>query len=102
MWSCCCSPRTPKRRSVIPALSLLGHSVRSAAPKVAALADVGPYDVVLVDARSNVAGSRSLCRLLGCTGLDVPVVVVIGEGGLIAIASRSPLPNRRYAWLRGP
>lgn len=65
----------PEATSVLPALSLLGHSVRSAAPKVAALVDVGPYDVMLVDARSDVAGSRSLCRSLGCTGLDVPVVV---------------------------
>ncbi len=73
--------------SVLPALALLGHGVRAAAPEVAALLDAGPYDAVLVDARSDLAGSRSLCRLLGSTGLDVPVVVVIGEGGLVALSA---------------
>jgi DNA-binding response OmpR family regulator len=73
--------------SVLPALSLLPHVVRPAAPEVAALLDAGPYDVVLVDARSDLAGSRSLCRLLGSTGLDVPVVVVISEGGLVALSA---------------
>lgn len=72
---------------VLPALSLLGHGLRSAAPEVAALLDAGPYDAVLVDARSDLAGSRSLCRLLGSTGLDVPVVVVISEGGLVALSA---------------
>ena len=72
---------------VLPALSLLAHGVRPAAPEVAALLDAGPYDAVLVDARSDLAGSRSLCRLLGSTGLDVPVVVVINEGGLVALSA---------------
>jgi DNA-binding response OmpR family regulator len=72
---------------VLPALALLGHGVRTAAPEVAALLDAGPYDAVLVDARSDLAGSRSLCRLLGSTGLDVPVVVVVGEGGLVALSA---------------
>jgi DNA-binding response OmpR family regulator len=77
----------PGSASVLPALSLLGHGVRSAAPEVAALLDAGPYDAVLVDARLDLAGSRSLCRLLGSTGLDVPVVVVISEGGLVALSA---------------
>ncbi|MBV9012733.1 MAG: response regulator transcription factor [Pseudonocardiales bacterium] len=77
----------PSPASVLPALSLLGHGMRSAAPEVAALLDAGPYDAVLVDARADLAGSRSLCRLLGSTGLDVPVVVVIGEGGLVALSA---------------
>ena len=77
----------PGPGSVLPALSLLPHIVRPATPEVAALLDAGPYDVVLVDARSDLAGSRSLCRLLGSTGLDVPVIVVISEGGLVALSA---------------
>src|ERR687896_704333 len=76
----------PRSGAVLPALSMLAHSVRSAAPKVAALLDAGPYDAVLVDARWDLVGSRNLCRLLGSTGLDVPVVVVISEGGLVALS----------------
>jgi DNA-binding response OmpR family regulator len=77
----------PGPGSVLPALSLLGHGVQLAAPKVAALLDARPYDAVLVDARSDLAGSRSLCWLLGSTGLDVPVVVVISQGGLVALSA---------------
>jgi DNA-binding response OmpR family regulator len=76
----------PEAGSVLPALSMLAHRVRSAAPEVSALLDTGPYDALLVDARSNLMESRSLCRLLVSTGLDVPVVIVIGEGGLVALS----------------
>ena len=67
----------PVPGSVLPALSVLAHGVRSAAPQVGALLDAGPSDAVLVDARSDLVSSRRLCRGLGSTGLDVPVVVVI-------------------------
>jgi DNA-binding response OmpR family regulator len=77
----------PKPESVLPALSLLPHGVRPTAPEVAALLDAGPYDAVLVDARTDLAGARALCRLLGSTGLDVPVVAVLTEGGLVAVTA---------------
>ena len=77
----------PLPDSVLPALSVLAHSVRSAAPKVAALLDTGPYDAVLVDARADLAGSRRVCQLLESTGLDVPIVVIISEGALVALST---------------
>ena len=73
--------------SVLPALSLLRHRVRSVAPEVAVLVNAGACDAVLVDARGDLVGSRGLCRLLRSTGLDVPVVVVISEGGLMAVSA---------------
>jgi hypothetical protein len=76
----------PDAASVLPALSMLPHGLRSAAPEITALLDAGPYDAILVDARSDLAGSRSLCWLLGSAGLDVPVVVVISEGGLVTLS----------------
>ncbi|MBA2474074.1 MAG: response regulator transcription factor [Pseudonocardiales bacterium] len=77
----------PGPDSVLPALCLLAHGVRPAAPEAAALLDAGPCDAVLIDARSDLAGSRNLCRLLGSTGMDVPVVVVIRESGLVALSA---------------
>ena len=77
----------PNPESVLPALSLLPHGVRPTPPEVAALLDAGPYDAVLVDARVDLAGARTLCRLLGSTGLDVPVVAVLTEGGLVALTT---------------
>jgi DNA-binding response OmpR family regulator len=41
---------------------------------------------VLVDARTDLVAARSLCRLLGSTGTDVPVIAVLTEGGLVAVS----------------
>ena len=73
--------------AVLPALSLLPHEVRPLRPEVSALLEAGPHDIVLVDARTDLVGARSLCRLLDSTGVDVPVVAVVTEGGLVAVNS---------------
>ena len=77
----------PEPAAVLPALGLLSHRVRPVAPDVAALLEAGPYDAVLVDARVDLAGARSLCRLLASSGVEVPVVAIINEGGLVAVAA---------------
>jgi hypothetical protein len=80
---------------VLPALGLLGHSVRVAPAEVSALVDAPRSDAVLVDARRDLAGARSLCRLLRTTGLTAPLFVVLTEGGLVA-------PDRRVGRRRRP
>lgn len=75
----------PSPDAVLPAVDLLPVSVRAAAPEAASLVTAGPYDVVLVDARADLAAARTLCRLLGSEGLAVPVLAVVTEGGLVAI-----------------
>ncbi|MDQ2710246.1 MAG: hypothetical protein M3Z25_22640, partial [Actinomycetota bacterium] len=47
--------------AVLPALSLLPHGVRTAAPEVAALLDAGPHDAVLVDARTELVAVAGPC-----------------------------------------
>jgi DNA-binding response OmpR family regulator len=71
--------------SVLPALSLLPHSVRTAPSEVSSLLEAGSADVAIVDARTDLAAARGLCRLLGTTGVSAPVVAVVNEGGLVAI-----------------
>jgi DNA-binding response OmpR family regulator len=77
----------PEPAAVLPALALLPHTVRPLTPEVAALLEAGPHDAVLVDARSDLAGARSLCRLLSSSGIEVPVVAVVTEGGLVAVTA---------------
>ena len=77
----------PDADAVLPSLALLAHRVRAAAPEVASLLDAGPYDAVLVDARTDLVAARGLCRLLGSAGLEVPVVAVLTEGGLVAVST---------------
>ena len=42
-------------------------------------------DIAIVDARTDLAAARGLCRLLGSTGSAVPVAAVLTEGGLVAV-----------------
>ncbi|ADG80124.1 Putative two component transcriptional regulator, winged helix family OS=Tsukamurella paurometabola(strain ATCC 8368 / DSM / CCUG 35730 / CIP 100753 /JCM 10117 / KCTC 9821 / NBRC 16120 / NCIMB 702349 / NCTC 13040)OX=521096 GN=Tpau_3545 PE=4 SV=1 [Tsukamurella paurometabola] len=75
----------PNPDGVLPALSLLAHTVRPLAADVSSLLEVGPADVALVDARTDLVAARGLCRLLGTTGGgQIPVVAVLTEGGLVA------------------
>jgi len=87
-WSFCLLTADPCPHSVLPALSLLGHggAVRRHRRLPPCLTPARTTRYWSMPAR-DLAGSRSLCRLLGSTGLDVPVVVVIGEGGLVALSA---------------
>ena len=72
---------------VLPALSLLGHTVRVAPLEVAALLSAPQHEAVLVDARRDLAGARSVCRLLRTTGVTAPLFAVLTEGGLVALTA---------------
>ncbi|TWH18150.1 DNA-binding response OmpR family regulator [Rhodococcus rhodochrous J45] len=75
----------PNPDAVLPSLALLPHSVRPAPTEVSSLLEAGSADIAIVDARSDLAAARGLCRLLGSTGSAVPVVAVLTEGGLVAV-----------------
>jgi len=72
---------------ILPAIGLLLHTVRAAPAEAAALADSPPADAVLVDARRDLARARELCRTLRSAGVEVPVLAVVTEGGLAAVAA---------------
>ena len=72
---------------VLPALGLLAHQVRTAPTEASALIDVPPVDVIVVDGRRDLPHIRSLCRLIRTTGVNVPVLLVVTEGGLAAITA---------------
>jgi DNA-binding response OmpR family regulator len=72
---------------VLPALGLLGHHVRILPAEPTALVDAPPADVVLVDARRELAVAKSLCRVLRATGMSVPLMAVLTEGGLAALTA---------------
>jgi DNA-binding response OmpR family regulator len=72
---------------VLPALALLSHTTRTAALDVQALLDAPSVDAILVDARRDLVGARSLCRLLRTTGLAAPLFAVLTEGGLAGITA---------------
>jgi len=72
---------------VVPALGLLSHHVRILPAEGSALVDAPQADVVLVDARRELAMAKSLCRVICTTGLSSPLLAVVTEGGLAGITS---------------
>jgi DNA-binding response OmpR family regulator len=71
---------------VLPSLSLLAHQVRILPAEGSALLDAPESDVLLVDGRQDLAQARDLCRLIRTTGVRVPVLLVLTEGGLAAVS----------------
>lgn len=70
---------------VLPGLALLGHTVKILPPEGAALLDAPDADLLLVDGRQELAHARDLCRLIRTTGTDVPVLLIVTEGGLAVV-----------------
>lgn len=72
---------------VLPALGLLSHRSRTIPAEPAALVNAPSADVVLVDARHDLAAAKSLCKILTATGIAAPLVLVLTEGGLTAVSA---------------
>ncbi|WP_125615319.1 winged helix-turn-helix transcriptional regulator [Specibacter cremeus] len=72
---------------VLPALELLNHHIHILPGAPTALLEAEPCDAVMVDARKDLAGARSLTRLLKSTGLSVPLILILTEGGMAAISA---------------
>ncbi|MBX9245776.1 response regulator transcription factor [Actinotalea ferrariae] len=79
------TPSAGGSAQVLPALGLLSHRVRVLPVEPSALLDAPDADVLLLDARKDLATARSTCRLLRATGLNVPLVLVLTEGGLTVV-----------------
>ena len=71
---------------VLPALGLLPHSVTVLPLDAGRLVEHTPGDVILIDARRDLAGARSFTRVLAALS-STPVLAVLTEGGLIALSA---------------
>jgi len=72
---------------VLPALGLLSHRTRAIPAEPASLINAPTADLILVDARQDLASAKSLCKILNTTGVTVPLVLVLTEGGLTAVSA---------------
>ena len=81
------TPTAGGSAQVLPALGLLGHRVRVLPMEPSALLDAPDSDVLILDARRDLATARSTCRLLRATGLNVPLMLVVTEGGLTVVTA---------------
>ena len=71
--------------SALPALDLLSHRVRTIPAEPASLVSAPVADLVFLDARRDLVGSKSLARVLQTTGMSAPLILIVTEGGLPAI-----------------
>lgn len=71
---------------VLPALALLSHATRAIPATPDQLITAPDCDLILVDARTNLIAAKSLCQILRTTGISVPLLLVITEGGLTAVS----------------
>ncbi|MCU1476613.1 MAG: GlnR family transcriptional regulator [Subtercola sp.] len=74
-------------KEVLPALSLLSHRTRHIPAEASQLVNTPNCDLIFIDARRDLASARSLCKILKTTGIGVPIVLVLTEGGLTAVSA---------------
>ncbi len=72
---------------VLPALGLLSHKARQIPAEPASLINAPTCDLILVDARHDLASAKSLCKILDTTGVSVPIILILTEGGLTAVSA---------------
>ncbi|MDT4938229.1 MAG: hypothetical protein QOG80_1900 [Pseudonocardiales bacterium] len=77
---------------VLPALGLLSHRVTVLPLDATMLVDRPLGDIILIDARRDLATVRSFTRVLAAVG-SVPVIAVLTEGGLIAMSAEWPIDD---------
>ncbi len=77
----------PASAAVLPSLDLLPHTIRIAARDVRTLVSGPSPDVVLVDARVDLAEARATCRMLHATGAGFPLIAIVTDAGMIALSS---------------
>ncbi|MFV0633913.1 winged helix-turn-helix domain-containing protein [Demequina sp.] len=76
---------TPSRdgaSEVLPALGLLSHRTRVLPPEPSAMLEALDADIVVVDGRHDLAEARNNCKLVHVTGVSVPLLLVLREGGM--------------------
>ncbi len=76
---------------VLPALGLLAHDVTVLPVDAGVLIDRSGGDVLLLDARRDLASARAFTRVLAAMELPIPVVAVLTEGGLVALSPDWPV-----------
>lgn len=77
---------TKARDGVLPSLALLNHHVTVLSPTASSLLSTGQADALLVDARQDLPGAKQFCSIIATAGVELPVLLVVTEGGIAAIS----------------
>jgi DNA-binding response OmpR family regulator len=75
----------PRPAGVLPSLTLLSYRVRVLPMEAASIVKLPENTILFLDARDDLANAKTLCNLIHASGLAVPVIPVVTEGGFAAI-----------------
>lgn len=78
--------KTGDRVPAVPALELLSHDVDYSTADPSSLLHAVPPDALVVDGTSDIGWAKSTCELLAALGTPAPVLVVLADGGMVAVA----------------
>ncbi len=81
------TPSKDGAATVLPALALLGHRTRVVVPEPSAMLEALDADVLVIDARNDLVEARNNCRLVQVTGVKVPLLLVLREGGMSIVTA---------------
>ena len=79
--------RLATTEEALPVLGLLAHDIQVVAADTGALTESARADLVVLDGRTDLAGARMMARLFQSSGSTVPLLLVLSESGLAAIAT---------------
>ena len=85
-------PAAEPAAAVLPGLALLPHRLTVLPPDPGLLLSQRA-DLVLVDGTADLAAARGVLRTLATMDLGIPVVAVIGEGGLAVVDQQWPMDD---------
>ncbi len=77
--------RTGGGKSLLPSLEYLDHTLQDAPLSTTSVGGIGDCDLVLVDATIDLREAAASARAVAVHDLARPVLVVISEGGLVAL-----------------
>jgi DNA-binding response OmpR family regulator len=73
-----------ERTPVLPALEFLPHTIHYSGPDPSGLLSAPACDVALLDATGSLSLAPAMADRLDAVGLQVPLLIVLTEGGLTA------------------
>ena len=76
---------SPDPATVLPSLALLSHRVRVLPMDAASLVKMPEQTILLLDGRDDLANAKTLCRMIHASGLTMPILLILTEGGFTVV-----------------
>lgn len=77
----------PEPATVLPSLALLSYRVRVLPMDTGSLVKMPENTILFMDACDDIATAKTLCNLIRASGLTMPVIVVLTEGGFTVMST---------------